>query len=435
MRPTRFLFVSIEALSSDLAWQTTRAGHATRLYIENPAYREVADGFVEKCADWRRELDWADVVVFDDAMGQGRIAQDLRARGHKVVGGTSWTDRLEDDRGFGQAALRALGIPTIEQADFTSIAEATAHVRARPARYVLKPSGAAQNIKRLLYVGEEEDGSDVLRVLAAYQQRWSDTIGELQLQRRVFGVEVGIGAFFDGRRFLEPVNVNFEHKRLFPGDLGPLTGEMGTTMQWTAPNALYRATIERFAPQLAQHGFVGYFDLNCIANEDGIWPLELTPRFGFPTISVQLEGLETNAAELLGGLARGELERLHARGGYQIGVRLRLPPYPFDDPLMLDTYGREVTIAFRGGAPDGLHIEDTKLVDGQWIATGIESCPLVVTASGATIDEARANVYERVRRVSMPNVYYRNDIGAKWTGDCAQLARWKLIDAPPTAAR
>lgn len=41
MKPTRFLFVSIEALSSDLAWQTTRAGHATRLYIEKPRGRGV----------------------------------------------------------------------------------------------------------------------------------------------------------------------------------------------------------------------------------------------------------------------------------------------------------------------------------------------------------------------------------------------------------
>jgi phosphoribosylamine--glycine ligase len=32
-----------------------------------------------------------------------------------------------------------------------------------------------------------------------------------QLQRRVEGVEVAICGFFNGERFVEPVNFNFEH--------------------------------------------------------------------------------------------------------------------------------------------------------------------------------------------------------------------------------
>ena len=70
----------------------------------------------------------------------------------------------------------------------------------------------------------------MVHVLEAYRAIWCHLLEGVQLQRRMGGVEVAIGAFFNGEHFIEPVTVNFEHKRFFPGNLGPMTGEMGTTM-------------------------------------------------------------------------------------------------------------------------------------------------------------------------------------------------------------
>ena len=58
-------------------------------------------------------MDWADVIVFDDTLGQGEKAQALRAKGKPVVGGTPYTDRLEDDRSFGQEELKKAGVNII----------------------------------------------------------------------------------------------------------------------------------------------------------------------------------------------------------------------------------------------------------------------------------------------------------------------------------
>src|SRR5262249_10908961 len=57
------------------------------------------------------------------------------------------------------------------------------HVTQNPARYVIKPSGEAQNVKRRLFVGEEDDGQDVIRMLEAYKKAFSDEIKVFQLQR------------------------------------------------------------------------------------------------------------------------------------------------------------------------------------------------------------------------------------------------------------
>jgi hypothetical protein len=49
-------------------------------------------------------------------------------------------------------------------------------------------------------------------VLRAYEQAWGHRTKGFQLQRRVSGVAVAVCGFFDGERFVEPVNVNFENE-------------------------------------------------------------------------------------------------------------------------------------------------------------------------------------------------------------------------------
>jgi phosphoribosylamine---glycine ligase len=133
--------------------------------------------------------------VFDDTLGQGEKAQVLRAKGKKVIGGTAYTDRLEDDRSFGQEELKRAGVSIIPYREFESFDEAIEHVVQNPGRYVIKPSGEAQNVKRRLFVGDEDDGQDVIRMVEAYKKAFSEEIKVFQLQRRVTGVEVAVGVF------------------------------------------------------------------------------------------------------------------------------------------------------------------------------------------------------------------------------------------------
>lgn len=428
MRDQRFLFISTEGCCSELARQAADQGAQVRLFIEDPGFQDVGDGFVAKSRDWRADVPWADVVVFDDTQGRGALAEALRAAGKRVIGGTAYTDRLEDDRAFAFDELARHGIAPLPSVSFPSIEAAMAYIDAAPGCYVAKPGGAAQVHKSLVFVGEDPRGRDVREVLGGYlrSQRVPDGAG-VQLQRRAFGVEVGIGAFFDGERFLQPLCVAFEHKRLFPGDIGPLTGEMGTTMVWSAPTALFTRTIARMEGTLRAQRYTGYFDLNCIANAQGIWPLELTCRFGFPTISLQLEGMDAEVPALLAGMASGGAPELRARTGAMIAVRLRLPPYPYRDPSILAVFGRDVEIRVQGDDLRGVRIEDARRVDGRLLAAGESGAPLVVTAAGETMAAARALCYERVARVRMPNVFFRNDIGHSFDADVAALRGWGYL--------
>ena len=423
-----FLFVSLRALILDAAWRVKEEGHNVKIYIDSSDEKDIGDGFVEKTADWEKEIEWADVIVFDDTLGQGTKAKKLREKGKLVVGGTPYTDRLEDNRGFGQEELKKAGIPILPYKEFVSFEDAINYVKENPARYVIKPSGEAANIKGLLFIGEEEDGKDVLQVLDDYKKAWSKKIPSFQLQKRVIGVEIGVGAFFNGNEFIYPINVNFEHKKLFPGNLGPSTGEMGSTMYWSEPNKIFNLTLKKMEQKLAEEKYVGYIDINCIVNGNGIYPLEFTSRFGYPTIEIQSEGILTPLGEMLFKMAAGEKFKLKTRTGFQIGVRIVVPPFPFQDKETFEVKSKDAIIYFKKkGHFDGVHIEDVKISGGEWVVTGKSGVILIVCGIGSTMKQAQAQVYGRIKQIMIPNMYYRDDIGERWTQDSDKLIVWGYL--------
>jgi len=423
----KFLFVSLSGLIGDIAWQVVKEGHEVRYFIADEKEQDIADGFVTKSHNWEADVPWADVVIFDDTLGEGEKAQKLRAAGKPVIGGTPYSDKLEDDRSFGQEELKKAGVGIIPYREFDSFDAAIEHVTENPYRYVIKPSGEAQNVKRFLFVGEEDDGQDVVRMLAAYKKAFSDQIKVFQLQRRITGVEVAVGAFFNGKQFITPININFEHKKLFPGNQGPSTGEMGTSMYWSEPNRLFNQTLAKMEPKLAEEGYVGYIDLNTIVNANGIYPLEFTSRFGYPTIFIQQEGMTTPIGQFLWDLAHGADPKLKTRSGFQIGVRIVVPPFPFDDDATFENFSKNAVIVFKRGTPEEVHIEDVKQVNGQWLVAGTSGVVLTVVGMGQTMRQAQSQAYSRVRNILIPNMYYRTDIGDRWAEDSDRLHNWGYL--------
>ncbi|MBI5000594.1 MAG: phosphoribosylamine--glycine ligase [Euryarchaeota archaeon] len=422
----KFLFVSKDALIGDLAWQMRKEGHEVRYYISEKCQKDVSDGFVDKVDAWEPHKDWADVIVFDD-IGYGEIADALRKEGKAIVGGSCYTDRLEDDREFGQDEMKAAGINILPKWTFTDFDEAMKFVQEKPDRYVIKPSGEAEDQKELLFVGQEEDGADVIEVLQLYKKRWSKFIKVFQLQKHASGVEVAVGTFFNGKEFVLPVCTNFEHKRMFPGDIGPSTGEMGTLMYWSPPNAIFRETLCKMQAKLAASGYAGYIDINCIANSRGVYPLEFTARFGYPTISIQMEGVSSPWGDFFAVLARGEKYDFKAKRGFQIGVVLATPPFPFNDPAAFRKYSEGAVIQFKKPAGEGVHLGDVKLHEGDWVMAGISGYGLIVTGNGATVEEARKQAYSRVKNITIPNMFYRTDIGEKWNENGDRLMTWGYL--------
>lgn len=426
----KFLFVSLESLSGDLAWTLKKEGHEVKAYIKTKSDHDVYNGFLEKVERWEDFVDWADVIIFDD-VEFGGIAERLRKKGKRVIGGSEYTDRLEMDREFGQMEMKKYGVSILPQWHFSNYDEAIALIKNNPDRYVFKPSGnTPSGGKGLLFIAQEEDGKDLLELLGQNKNVWQKKAPTFQLQKYVSGVEIAVGAFFNGTDFILPINVNFEHKRVFPGDIGPFSGDMGALMYWDAPNTLFKATLGKMLPALQQSGYIGYIDINCMVNGRGIYPLEWTARFGYPTIMVQLEGITMPTAEWLYKMAKGENFELKTKKGFQLGVRLMVPTYfaKSKDRETVDMY-RDLPVLFkRKGSSEGIHIEDIKLEEDVWRIAGESGVLMTITGSGTTVEESRRQVYGRVQNIMVTNMFYRTDVGSRWAEDGDRLRTWGYLN-------
>ena len=387
-------------------------GHEVQVTISEPLAAGTMAGLVPRAHDPEAGLRWiteagSEGIVLFEAAGFGAWQDQLRTRGFSVIGGSAFGDRLEDDRAYAQRLLAGLGLPVAAVTEHADVGSALADIAARPRRCVFKRAASAGET----FVGTFDDGSDVAAMLAASSSA-PDT--PFILMDHVDGIEVGVGAYFDGQRFLRPACLDWEHKRFFAGDMGELTGEMGTVASFERSDRLFEATLALIEPQLRAAGHIGYVNLNTIVNEGGVWPLEFTCRFGYPGFAV-LEPLQRQAwGELLAAIAAGEGAPLATAPGFSVGLVLSTPPFPWsrhevDSPIGLP-------VSAEGVEADHLHWGEVGLAPsgpaaGRLVTSGLYGWTAVVTGTGPSVAEARTAAYARARRVRAPNLRYRLDIG------------------------
>lgn len=436
----RILGVGEDGDLGDMYARLQRAGHEVRMYIGSEDARSIHEGIVPKCDDWEKELPWvraagADGIIVFESATYGLAQDTLRSEGFNVIGGSAYGDRLEADRRFGQDALRGLDLRYAPMHAFSAFDEAIAFVQRAPKRYVFKINGASA-LRTRSFIGQLESGADMVALLATYRsQHQTGADLDFVLMEHIAGVEVGVGAYFDGERFLEPACLDWEHKRFFTGDLGELTGEMGTIVTYRGSRGFFERTLRPLAPALRLSGYCGYINLNLIANQEGLWPIEFTSRFGYPGYAI-CEALHREPWDaIFRKLLSRRGGRIETMPGYAAGVVLTVPPFPY--PYGYRELSAGLPICFRDplSAADleNLHFAEVALRGDQLVTSGVIGYVGVATGAGATVELAREKAYQLAAKVVVPNLRYRTDIGLRVIEHdlhaLSQLGYWSPEDA------
>jgi phosphoribosylamine--glycine ligase len=416
----RFLGIGEYCDLGDMYRRLEAAGHEVRVYVESPAAQDVFAGMLRFTTDWRADLDWVraagedGVVLFESAV-KGELQDQLRRDGYQVIGGSGFGDRLEADRAFGQEVLRGLGLCTARSYRYTDFGDAIDVVRGSRMRYVFKSNGS-DTLRTRNYIGELEDGADMIALLSLYRTQWREAgQPDFVLMEHVDGVEVGVGAYFNGKSFLAPACLDWEHKRLFPGELGELTGEMGTIVTYRGAERIFDATLGRMAGALRDGGYCGYINLNLIANEQGLWPLEFTSRFGYPGYAI-CEALHSEPWDaIFRKMLRGDSLEIATAAGFAAGIVLTVPPFPYSHGYAELSKGAPVSFraTMTHADHDRLHLAEVALQGEQLVTSGTTGYVAVATGTGDSVEQARDHAYDLARKVVVPNLRYRIDIGER----------------------
>jgi phosphoribosylamine--glycine ligase len=328
------------------------------------------------------------------------------------------------------AVFRKAGIAVPPYRSFKSYDDAIAYVKKHDQPFVSKPSGRCDD-KAMSYVAKTP--ADLVYMLERWKRAGKRTGEEFILQEKIEGVEFAVGAWFGPGGFVEEWEENFEHKKLFPGNLGPNTGEMGTVSRWVKRSKLANQVLKPIEPFLERVGFVGCVDVSVIVDEEGQpYPLEFTTRGGWPALNLECAAWDCDFVEFFAGLAQGRPpKKVHKLDAVVVGVVLALPDFPYSHATRKEVVGvpiygitprveRHVHFAqaAMGEAPcqgdAGIVPQPIHVSAGDYVA--------IVTGEGATVTAARRAAYGHIKQISMPNSpFYRNDIGGRLAKDLPKL--------------
>jgi len=406
-------------------------GHDVKVFIQDPLCHGTLAGIIDRVNDWRDALPWVGkggIILFENvAEKRGELQDQLREEGYRIIGGSAFGDRLENDRNFAQKILQGLGVRVCPTREFPDSQAGIAFLECNPGRYVLKFNDGVPSLNN--YVGRFHDGHDVRAILeklppALAQKRFV-------LMDHIEGVEMGVGAYFNGEQFLTPACLDWEHKRFFPDDLGELTPEMGTVVSYDRTAHFFDMTLRKVERLLRQHKYCGYINLNTIVNEQGIWPLEFTCRFGYPGFAI-LEPLQKLGwGTLFESMVSRSAASFATDSDFAIGVVLTTPPFPYDRKQIAELVG--LPVLFDGPlSPEDrrhLHYGEVGLENNTLVTSGVSGWTMVVTGQGPTVASAQSSAIKLADRVYAPNIRYRRDIGNRLiNGELQRLEQLGVFD-------
>ncbi len=424
----KFHFLSINGDGLPLCLRLYGEGNEVSIFIKDESARKTLYEGIDAIKKTNSPFDGIDkeTYIVVDTVGLGDMADRLKKQGYKVFGGGVFNDRLELDRKFGQQMMKAVGINTPKSITFTSFDDAIAAVIKDESLLVFKPHNNAM----FTYVAKNK--SDMINYL-----NWIKTNKMIfDLQEFIDGIEVSTEGFFNGEKFLSPINSTMEEKKFMSANIGPQVGCAGSLV-WAYDSEkpkLFYSGLAKMEKILKLQKYIGPIDLNTIiSRKDGkIYGLEFTSRFGYDAIFAFLELMQQDLGKLIADCCDGnDVEILCDKQNYGISVRLSIPPYPANKVVSNDilkkvnmsVYGKPVIeIEPSLGSVNSLWFIDIFIKDGVILCAGNDGIIGEVSGKAKLVSDARKNVYQLIEKLTFcSDIQYNIDIGKRAVRDLQKL--------------
>ena len=404
-----------------LCWKIAQSEKVDKIYCApgNAGIAEVAECVAigamefEKLADFAQEkkIDLT-VIGMDDPL-VGGVVDVFEERGLKIFGPRKNAAILEGSKAFSKDLMKKYNIPTAAYENFDDPEKALAYLETASMPIVLKADGLALG-KGVLICNTLEEAKEGVKSIMMDKQ-FGSAGNQMVIEEFMTGRKVSVLSFVDGKTIKIMTSAQ-DHKRALDGDQGLNTGGMGTF----SPSPFYTAEVDEFCKKYIYQAtvdamkaegreFKGIIFFGLMLTDKGPRVLEYNARFGDPETQVVLPRMKNDIVEVFEACVDGTLDQIDlefednaavcvvlASEGYPVKYEKGLPISGLDAFKDKDSY-----FVFHAGTK--FDNEGTIVTNGGRV--------LGVTATGATLKEARANAYDATKWVIFDNKYCRSDIG------------------------
>jgi phosphoribosylamine--glycine ligase len=400
----RILIVGGGAREDALSWRLARSPSCDALFhapgnagtaARGTNFSDVGATDARAILDRVRENAIDLVVIGPETSLAAGVADRLREGGLLVFGPNRSGARIESSKTFAKRFMERHAIPTARFAVVHNFEQSRKALASFHAGVVVKADGLAAG-KGVVVC---DDAAAATAVLHEWYAKQSVPGGgsDVVLEERMSGRELSVFAIADGRAMV-PIAAACDYKRAGDDDRGPNTGGMGA---YSPPAGfpddaldIVRETI--VAPTLRGllaegEEYRGVLYVGVMWTAGGPRVVEFNVRFGDPETQVLMPRIGGDFARYLASAAEGALELDAARFSSDacVGVTLATDRYPYENTKLT-------------GLPAELRVPPDVAVF--WGASTREgdrvSSPggrvLTVTATGPTIEAARARAYEAI---------------------------------------
>ncbi len=402
-----------------LVWKISQSKRVTKIYAApgNPGMTQLADlvdikpTSIIELADFAQEEKIDLTVVGPEQPLALGVVDEFNSRNLKIFGPTQKAAMIETSKSFAKEFMRKNNIPTPDFKVIHSAAEALDYFPRAQFPLVIKADGLASG-KGVYICRKKNEAEDAVKEIML-EGKFGKSGEQVVIEEFLSGQELSFMVVCDGKRIF-PLATAMDYKKALDGDKGPNTGGMGAISP--APmvtkdlfNQIMKTIVQPTVAGLKFENkeYKGLLYVGLMITRDGPRVLEYNARFGDPETQVVLMRLKSDLVDILEGAADENLFDVAADWDENTAgcVVLAARGYPqkvttghrIQGLERAKSLGVEIFHAGTAQAPEGLVSAGGRVLN--------------VCATGSTLKDAMAKIYDGISFITFDDMVFRRDIG------------------------
>jgi phosphoribosylamine--glycine ligase len=415
----KILIVGSGGREHALVWKISQSKRVTKIFAApgNPGMTQLAErvdikpASIIELADFAQEQKIDLTVIGPEQPLALGIVDEFNNRNLKIFGPSQKAAMIETSKSFAKEFMRKNNIPTPEFKIIASAAEALEHFSRAQFPLVVKADGLAAG-KGVYICRKPEEAADAVNEIMV-EGKYGQSGERVVVEEFLAGSEMSFMAVCDGKRIF-PLATSMDYKKALEGDKGPNTGGMGAISPAPQINRKLFDQIMKSIIQPTVAGlkfenkeYRGLLYAGLMITRDGPQVLEFNARFGDPETQVVLMRLKSDLVDILEGAADQNLFDVPADWDENVAgcVVLASRGYPqkYASGQLIEGLERSKSLGV-----EVFHAGTAQEAEGLVSAGGRV---LNVCATGPTLKEAMAKIYDGISFVAFDGMTFRRDIG------------------------